>query len=137
MRKNLIFIYLSAVFLLNGCTSILPTPHKIDIQQGNRVKPEKLQKLQIGMSRKQVKYILGTPLLEDTFHSNRWDYIYYFKAGSGEVKQSRVSLFFDGDSLTEIDRNQYHPEQQVNTLDKDKDEVQQDDVMPGGGGHSH
>ncbi len=135
MRKNLIFICLSAVFLISSCTSILPTPHKIDIQQGNRIKPEDLQKLHIGMSHKQVKYILGTPLLEDSFHPNRWDYIYYFKAGTGEIKQSRVSLIFDGDSLAEIDRSQYHPEQQVNTLDKD--EVQQDDVMPGGGGHSH
>ncbi len=135
MRKNLIFICILSALSISACTSLLPTPHKIDIQQGNRIKPETLEKLQLGMSRQQTKFILGTPLLQDAFHQNRWDYIYYFKAGNGEIKQSRLRLMFDGDVLTAIDRSQYRPEQQVNTLKPD--DVEQLANPSIGGGHSH
>ena len=134
MRKNLIFICILSVLSVSACTSILPTPHKIDIQQGNRIKIETLEKVRLGMTHKQVKFILGTPLLQDAFHKNRWDYIYYFQAGNGEVKQSRLRLMFEGDVLANIDRRHYQPEQQVNTLKKD--DIEQE-ASPSGGGHSH
>lgn len=140
MRKNLIFICLLVSLSITACTSWLPTPHRIDIQQGNRVKAEALDKLRIGMSRKQVKFVLGTPLLQDSFHKNRWDYVYYFKAGTGEIKQSRVQLDFDGDALTHINRDHYNPEQQVNALHKDGEEQEEQSrrsAPSGGGGHSH
>jgi len=110
MQKNLIIISLLAVALilsgaLSGCS-----PHRIDIQQGNKVSPENFAKLKIGMSRDQIVFILGTPLLQDPFNQDRWDYIYYKKPGNEAVRQSRVTLFFDGDTLIKIDDSDYTPE---------------------------
>ncbi|MDQ1363417.1 MAG: outer membrane protein assembly factor BamE [Pseudomonadota bacterium] len=127
MRKNLInswllaTLYFAAVLpglLLGGCESWLPEAHKIDIQQGNRVNAEDLDRLQTGMTREQVKFLLGTPLLQDAFHQNRWDYLYYLQPGKEEARQSRVSLFFDGNILVKIDREQYKPDAQKTTEDK-------------------
>ena len=122
MRKNLIYSWLLATLyltmglsgiLLTACESLLPTPHKIDIQQGNQVQGQDLERLQPGMTRTQVKFLLGTPLLQDAFHQNRWDYLYYLQPGSGSAQQSRVSLYFDHDTLVKIDRDDYKPEVQT------------------------
>lgn len=122
MRKNLIYSWLLATLyltvglsgmLLTACESWLPTPHKIDIQQGNQVQGQDLERLQPGMTRTQVKFLLGTPLLQDAFHQNRWDYLYYLQPGSGSAQQSRVSLYFDHDTLVKIDRDDYKPEVQT------------------------
>lgn len=121
MRKNLIYSWLLATLylaaglttsLLTGCESWLPEAHKIDIQQGNRINAEDLDRLQTGMSREQVKFLLGTPLLQDGFHQNRWDYLYYLQPGKEDARQSRVSLYFDNNTLTKIDREQYKPDAQ-------------------------
>ena len=120
MQKNLIFIVLANLFLLlPACSYLLPEPHKIDIQQGNRVKQEDLDKISIGMSRDQVKFVLGTPLLQDAFHRNRWDYLYYLKTGDDQVRQSRVSLYFEGDRLVRIDTRDYRPEMQQLPAEED------------------
>ena len=111
MQKNLIFIPLSFIILssnlLTGCQSWLPEAHKIDIQQGNYVKQEDLDKLKPGMTRNQVKFVLGTPLLRDGFHNNRWDYMYYLKPGKSDLKQSRIVLYFEGDVLSKIDDSHF------------------------------
>jgi outer membrane protein assembly factor BamE len=111
MQKNLIFIpivFITLSFsLLTGCESWLPEAHKIDIQQGNKVKKEDLQKLKLGMTRSQVKFVLGTPLLQDGFHNSRWDYMYYLKPGKNELKQSRIVLYFNGDELSKIDDSHF------------------------------
>ncbi len=107
MQKNLIFIisFVATInLLISGCE-----PHRIDIQQGNRVDPEAFTQLKQGMSRNQVIYLLGTPLLQDPFHNSRWDYIYYMKPGNKQVKLSRITLYFDGDKLTRIDDSAYKP----------------------------
>lgn len=111
MQKNLIIItLLSSLFIaISGCS-----PHRIDIQQGNKIEPEVLASLKTGMNRQQVVYLLGTPLLQDAFHQNRWDYIYYMKPGNEDAKQSRVTLFFEGDKLINIDKSGYKPEAQEN-----------------------
>jgi outer membrane protein assembly factor BamE len=75
-------------------------PYKIDIQQGNFVSSEMLAQLKEGMTREQVRFVLGTPLLTDMFHADRWDYDFRLTKGSGEVIASRVSVFFDGNTLT-------------------------------------
>jgi outer membrane protein assembly factor BamE len=130
MRKNLIYsrllatLYLVAGFtglMLTGCESLLPEAHKIDIQQGNQVNAADLDRLKIGMTREQVKYLLGTPLLQDSFHQNRWDYLYYLQPGKEAARQSRVSLFFDGNTLSKIDREQYVPEYQKTQPEKNTD----------------
>lgn len=94
-------------FNLSGCAILLPDPHKLDIQQGNRVQQKDVNKLELGMSRNQVKFILGTPLLKDGFHGDRWDYIDYYKPGNGEPQQSRLSLIFKGDQLIKIDDSHF------------------------------
>ncbi len=96
---------LSLLLVLAACQ-----PHRIEIQQGNEVKPEVLQKLEVGMTRQQVLYLLGTPLLTDPFHQDRWDYIYYLKPGNEEAVFSRLTLFFEGDRLSRIDDSAYIPD---------------------------
>src|ERR1700709_2753003 len=71
------------------------TPYRITVVQGNFVSQEAANQMQVGMTRDQVKTLLGTPLLADMFHADRWDYIFYFKRGSTSVVQQRdfVVLF--------------------------------------------
>jgi len=109
MHKLAPSLIIALFLLLSACTSLLPEPHKLDIQQGNRIKQEDISKLKPGMTRKQVTFILGTPLLKDGFHNNRWDYIDYFKPGKGDLRQSRITLTFDNDLLINIDDSQYIP----------------------------
>jgi outer membrane protein assembly factor BamE len=107
MQKNLIIIYMALGLSLTSCTSLLPEPHKIDIQQGNQVKKEDLDRLKLGMNHEQVKFVLGTPLLMDGFNGNRWDYMYYLKPGKDKLKKSRIVLYFKGDELSKIDDSHY------------------------------
>lgn len=76
------------------------TPYRITIVQGNFVSRAAAAQLRPGMSREQVRAILGTPLLTDLFHANRWDYIFYFKRGAAQVVQRRaLAVYFDGDRV--------------------------------------
>jgi outer membrane protein assembly factor BamE len=79
------------------------SPYKIDIQQGNFVSSEMLAQLKEGMTREQVRFVLGTPLLTDMFHADRWDYDFRLAKGNGQLIASRVSVFFNGDSLSKWD----------------------------------
>ena len=78
--------------------------HKIDIQQGNIVTTEMIDKLEIGMTRQQVEFIMGTPVLRDSFHKNRMDYIYTLKPGTKDAEPQRlhVLLEFDNEKLINI-----------------------------------
>lgn len=99
-------ILIAAAFGLAGCsTKIVPalTPYKMDIQQGNYVQPETLAKIKPGMTKSQVRFALGTPLVVDPFHANRWDYIYRLQQRGKLVEEHKVALFFDGDVLKKID----------------------------------
>jgi outer membrane protein assembly factor BamE len=79
------------------------SPYRPDIQQGNFVTEEMLKQLKVGETKDQVKFILGTPLLTDAFHANRWDYPFYLARGNGELTTSRVTVFFKDDKLDRID----------------------------------
>lgn len=74
-------------------------PYRPDIQQGNWITSEQVAKLQAGMTREQVRYILGTPTLQDIFHNDRWDYPYYNNPGYGKDEQRRFTVWFQGDTL--------------------------------------
>ena len=79
-------------------------PYVPDIVQGNFISSEQYAKLELGMSREQVRQILGTPLLASYFHANRWDYIFEFKRANQVVgKERRVTVFFDGDKVVKFD----------------------------------
>ena len=90
--------------LLASC-SYVPTiaPYKIDIQQGNVVTQEMVSKLKAGMSKAQVRFILGTPLLTDAFHTDRWDYIYVFKKEGVLQEQRKLTVLFAGDALKRLE----------------------------------
>ncbi|MFN3883314.1 MAG: outer membrane protein assembly factor BamE [Rhodocyclaceae bacterium] len=78
------------------------TPYRIDVRQGNYVTQEMVAKLKPGMSRDQVRFVLGTPLVTDVFHANRWDYVYRFQPGRGEAQQRVLSVFFEDDKLVRV-----------------------------------
>ncbi len=78
-------------------------PYKIDIQQGNAVNQEMVDKLKPGMSKAQARFIMGTPLITDAFHADRWDYVYRFQKGHRLIEERRVTLIFDGDTLKRLE----------------------------------
>mgnify|MGYP006274280387 CR=1 FL=1 len=79
-------------------------PYVPDVVQGNFISSEQYAKLQLGMSREQVRQILGTPLLASYFHANRWDYVFEFKrAGQRVGKERHVTVFFDGDKVVKFE----------------------------------
>jgi outer membrane protein assembly factor BamE len=84
---------LVGLLALAGCS--FPGVYKIDIQQGNVVTQDMINQLRPGMTRKQVRFIMGNPLLTDTFHADRWDYLYSLQPGGGERQQERVSVIFN------------------------------------------
>ncbi|GAB3371025.1 outer membrane protein assembly factor BamE [Azotobacter armeniacus] len=88
---------LVGLLALAGCT--IPGVYKIDIQQGNVVTQDMIDQLRPGMTRRQVRFVMGSPLITDTFHPDRWDYLYSIKPGGGQRLQERVSLVFDSNDL--------------------------------------
>jgi len=100
IKHLLTSLTLTAVIVLAGC---FPGVYKIDIQQGNVVTQDMIDELRPGMSKAQVRYIMGNPLITDTFHVRRWDYLYSLQTGSGEKSQKRMSLYFnEGDQLIAV-----------------------------------
>jgi outer membrane protein assembly factor BamE len=93
--------------LLGGCSRVPMLPglsaYKMDIQQGNYVTQEMVAKLKPGMSRAQVRFALGTPLVVDPFHAERWDYVYVLQKGGKIVEQRRLIVLFDGDKLLRLE----------------------------------
>jgi len=81
----------------------LVTPYKIDVVQGNVVTREQLATLQVGMSRAQVSGALGTSLLVNVFHADRWDYVFSFKRKGGSMESRRVTLWFEADKVARIE----------------------------------
>lgn len=124
MHKLLITITASITLSasLSGCSTIsewtlglpeyaseLPLMYRPTVQQGNVITQEMVNKLKPGMSKRQVTYILGTPALVDSFHLDRWDYVYTLKENTEEMVQKNVSLHFADDQLTRISGD-YRPE---------------------------
>ena len=89
--------------LLASCNSVpFLTPYKMDIRQGNFVIADMREKLKLGMSKQQVRYVMGTPMISDVFHSNRWDYTYRLERGAKVIEKQNLTLYFEGDNLTRI-----------------------------------
>ena len=78
------------------------TPYKPEIQQGNYVSQEMIAQVKPGMTRDQVRFLLGTPLLTDIFHADRWDYVYWREAENGKRESRKVALFFSDNKLERI-----------------------------------
>ena len=103
----------------NALSSV--TPYKVEVVQGNFVSKEQVEALKPGMSRQQVREILGTSLLTDVFHANRWDYVFTIKRQGVEPQQRHLTLFFDGERLDHFEGDPMPSEEEfVATLDTRK-----------------
>ncbi|WP_286236673.1 outer membrane protein assembly factor BamE [Neptuniibacter halophilus] len=98
MQKLLIAAVLTVA--LTGCSGF-PGVYKIDLPQGNVVTQEMVDQLRPGMTQNQVRFVMGSPLVTDTFHEGRWDYIYSMKSGSDDsYTRERISLYFTDGKLS-------------------------------------
>lgn len=102
MRKFPLIILLISLLQIISCGAYRP-----DIQQGNVLETEQTQKLKLGMTKKQVSFLLGAPLLQDPFHRDRWDYIYTLKKANQPMLRQHLTLFFVNDALTKIDDSEF------------------------------
>jgi outer membrane protein assembly factor BamE len=85
--------------LTSGCV------YRMNIQQGNFLEAKAVDQVQVGMTRSQVRFLLGTPMVADAFHPDRWDYLYYLKDGrSRQVQQRHFVIFFEEEKVARIDR---------------------------------
>ena len=103
-RPRLILAFAAALAgaaLLQGCV------YRINIQQGNFLETKLVDQVTVGMTRSQVRFLLGTPMLADSFHPDRWDYLYYYKAGKTQkVEQHEFIVFFADEKVARIERPQ-------------------------------
>ena len=97
MKKSVFILFIIAVLSLSSCSS-----YKMDIQQGNVVEQEAVSQVTRGMSRRQVQSILGTSLMQDDFHANRWDYVFYLKKAGKKPELKSVAIIFNGDAVSQI-----------------------------------
>ncbi len=98
---------LAAIALATGACSSpwvpsLLRPYRPDVQQGNIVTKDMVEQLRPGMTRDQVRFLLGTPMLTDVFHQDRWDYPYYLRRRSGETQIRKLAVFFDEGKLARV-----------------------------------
>lgn len=107
MRQIKMAVAAVAAALMAGCAGF--GVHRIDVQQGNLVTQEQLAKVKTGMSRNDVRSLLGTPLLQDVFHANRWDYYFSNEQGTKygpfgrEQQKYQVTIFFEQEKVAKID----------------------------------
>lgn len=93
----------SLVFLVTACSAVPRfSPYRVDIHQGNLVTQEMAAQLKPGMTKDQVRFVLGTPLVTDVFHADRWDYVYRYHPGRGEPQQRALTVFFEDGRLARV-----------------------------------
>ena len=98
MRKYLIVL---VGYCLIGCSNMqFPGIYRLPIEQGNIITQEMIDQLKPGMSRSQVEYIMGTPLIKDSFNEERWDYVYSLRRGNLKREQKSMTIYFDDDKMT-------------------------------------
>jgi outer membrane protein assembly factor BamE len=101
MKKFALLALLATLLVSAGCV------YRANISQGNLIKQDDLDKVEVGMTRSQVRFLLGTPMIDDPFHADRWDYVYYLKIGRNDAGFKRwVSVFFTDDKVSEIRKEQ-------------------------------
>ncbi len=102
MRKNhSLAVMLTALLLASGCV------YQAALSQGNLLEQEDIDQLEVGMTRGQVRFLLGTPMIDDPFHGNRWDYVYFLRIGRDKAIFKRwVSVHFEDDNVSEVIKDQ-------------------------------
>lgn len=116
MEKVLIYLVAGATLVVTGCSAAkkeppykssalekLPFVYKMTVQQGNIVTEEMVDRLEPGMTKSQVRFLLGTPMLTDLFHTDRWDYTYTIRRGHDDMRMTRLTLLFQDDTLVRVE----------------------------------
>ncbi len=95
-----LFLMLTGMLLLSACV------YELDVQQGNKLEPADVEKVEVGMTRSQVRFLLGTPVINDVFRDDRWDYLYYFRPGRSDKAERRwLIVWFDDNVVREVQRD--------------------------------
>jgi outer membrane protein assembly factor BamE len=111
MNKPAILLAVSTIFITPACSTILsnlPGVYTLEIEQGNMIDQIMIDQLRPNMTKRQVLYIMGSPMLSDTFHERRWDYLFSEQKTGEDRVQKRISLFFNGDNLMGV-QGDFHP----------------------------
>lgn len=117
LKITVIAIFISSVA---SCSNFrFPGAYKLKIQQGNYIEQEKVDQLKIGMTKRQVQFIMGTPMVQDTFNPDRWDYFFSIKQGNELLKDYRLTTFFENDLLVRWDGD-YEPAQKANKEEQEE-----------------
>jgi outer membrane protein assembly factor BamE len=105
VTKNLANIW--RILIITGVLGLVSAcVYEIDVQQGNKLEPNDIEAIEAGMTRNQVRYLLGTPVVNDLFRDDRWDYIYYFRSGRSKTPERRwLIVWFDGNIVREVERD--------------------------------
>lgn len=113
---------------LAGCSNFrFPGVHKINIQQGHIITEEMVQKLEVGQTKRQVRFVLGNTLLRNTFNDDRWDYYYSLRRGSDELRQHLLTVYFENDVLARWEGD-YLPERAPISEDTSKQYLEDADL---------
>ncbi|HEX8012520.1 MAG TPA: outer membrane protein assembly factor BamE [Casimicrobiaceae bacterium] len=100
----------SLALLLGGCSYLQAlSVYKLDINQGNYVTQDQVDRLKVGQTRQQVRSVLGTPLLADPFHANRWDYTYEFQRQGKTLEHRQLTVYFVDDKLARWEGDEMPP----------------------------
>lgn len=104
MRKLLVLTLLAAAAGLSGCGDFkMPGVYRLNVQQGNVITAQELAQLRPGMSKRKVEFLLGTPLLVDTFNPDRWYYVYTYQKGGGTRHERKVAVVFEHGGLARVE----------------------------------
>lgn len=99
--RKLATVYISTA-LLAGCAGHIPFAYEVPVQQGNIITEEMIDQLRPGMSQEQVRYVLGTPAIQDPFHRDRWDYVYSLDVENEPMQVERLTVFFRDGQLARL-----------------------------------
>lgn len=107
MQKPLqLLVLVTNLAMLSGCANWeFPWVYRLNVDQGNIITQDKVNQLKPGMSREQVRFVMGSPLLTDTFHDERWDYLYSLRDRDGNLTEQHLSVFFANERLARISGN--------------------------------
>ena len=101
MTRSIRILFATALTLL-----VTACVYELDVQQGNKLEADDIEKIAVGMTRSQVRFVLGTPVVGDVLHKDRWDYLYYFKPGRRtDIERRWLIVWFDGNVVSEIQRD--------------------------------
>lgn len=117
MSQRVILLTITACLSISACSYIaenLPGVYRMEIQQGNIIDQDMVDQLRPGMSKRQVVFVMGSPMLDDYFHKNRWEYLYYQRDEDGDEQEKKLVLFFNNDEIVGVQGDFKPSEKPVN-----------------------